>query len=194
MLKPYNETGQTLLEVLMSLGISSVLLLSTSTLLVHQQQLLSKLIEQAQLFIESQYLSNYLRGEIRRSGYAQSSSLYTQASQLGIGYKDDVEGYRRVFIWRDATQAKLKYCRDASIELAPIADTCAGNINYSMLNDKLFSMSEFIIATHPAIHGVLRVDYALAIKGAQPQQQGVYSASRNSLLSLSDEEDANEAP
>ncbi|GAD78396.1 hypothetical protein [Vibrio ezurae] len=180
MLRRSAQTGVSLLELILSLGLSSVLLLAVCTVLIHQQQLLSVQIKQTQLLIESQYLTRYLRGEIRRSGYQQLQSTYIEASALGVGYQDAQGDYRRFFIWRDASQYKLKYCADATLASQPLAQTCAQNINYSMLNDKLLSLRQWQVSGIGSSGQLLRIDYAIAIKGESPVSHQLLTTSRNS--------------
>ncbi|MDN3717029.1 hypothetical protein [Vibrio breoganii] len=98
------QSGLSLLELVLGLSLSSLLLLSSSTLFVHQQQLLSQQIKRTQLLIASHHLATYLRGEVRRAGYAQSSGIEIQGAKISLGYKDEAGEYRRVSIWRDALQ------------------------------------------------------------------------------------------
>ncbi|GEM78728.1 hypothetical protein [Vibrio superstes] len=173
------QSGLSLLELLLGLGLSSLLLLSSSSLFVHQQQLLSQQIKRTQLLIASHHLATYLRGEIRRAGYAQSSGIEIQESKIALGYKDDTGEYRRVSIWRDALQYKLKYCADSHASELPLLDTCSNTINFSMLNDKLLSMRGFEVSKASDGVSLLRIDYAIGLKGESPKANFIYVASRN---------------
>ncbi|MEZ8989334.1 hypothetical protein AB4343_17445 [Vibrio breoganii] len=173
------QSGLSLLELVLALGLSSLLLLSSSTLFVHQQQLLSQQIKRTQLLIASHHLATYLRGEVRRAGYAQSSGIEIHESRIALGYKDDAGEYRRVSIWRDALQYKLKYCADSHASELPLLDTCSNAINFSMLNDKLLSMRDFEVTKATDDGSLLRIDYAIALKGKSPIVRVIYVASRN---------------
>ncbi|OBT16826.1 hypothetical protein A9264_10020 [Vibrio sp. UCD-FRSSP16_10] len=179
------SAGLSLLELLLSLALSSSLLIASSTLLINQQQLLSAQIKQAQLLIDGQYLLTYLRGEIRRSGYVQPIPLYIEPSKLAVGYQYDVGEYRRVLLWREGSQSKLKYCTDATVQLSALQETCSDNINYSMLNEKLLSIKAFDVSLLPMTQGLVQVDYAIAIKGDEPTYNTLLTYSRNSVDDLS---------
>ncbi|GEA49299.1 hypothetical protein VIN01S_01030 [Vibrio inusitatus NBRC 102082] len=178
------ESGLSLFELVLGLGLSSLLLISASTLFLHQQQLLSQQIKRTQLLIASHQLTTYLRGEIRRAGHAQSSAVEIEGSTVALGYKDEGGQYRRVSIWRDASQDKLKYCADSHSSELPLLDICSSTINFSMLNDKLFSMSSFEITQVSDSGNLLRIDFAIALKGQPPLARVIYVASRNSAPSL----------
>ncbi|MEZ9668352.1 hypothetical protein AB4262_17175 [Vibrio breoganii] len=173
------QSGLSLLELVLGLSLSSLLLLSSSTLFVHQQQLLSQQIKRTQLLIASHHLATYLRGEVRRAGYAQSSGIEIQGAKISLGYKDEAGEYRRVSIWRDALQYKLKYCTDSHASELPLLDTCSNAINFSMLNDKLLSMRDFEVTKATDDGSLLRIDYAIALKGESPRANIIYVASRN---------------
>ncbi|MEZ9767213.1 hypothetical protein [Vibrio breoganii] len=173
------QSGLSLLELVLGLSLSSLLLLSSSTLFVHQQQLLSQQIKRTQLLIASHHLATYLRGEVRRAGYAQSSGIEIQGAKIAFGYKDEAGEYRRVSIWRDALQYKLKYCADSHASELPLIDTCSNAINFSMLNDKLLSMRDFEVTKATDDGSLLRIDYAIALKGESPRANIIYVASRN---------------
>ncbi|GAB7218275.1 hypothetical protein [Vibrio comitans] len=178
------QSGLSLLELVLGLGLSSLLLISSSSLFLHQQQLLSQQIKRTQLLIASHHLATYLRGEIRRAGYAQSSAVEIQESKIALGYKDDTGEYHRVSIWRDASQSKLKYCADSNLSELPLLDTCSNAINYSMLNDKLLSMRNFEVIDVYGNGNLLRIGYSIALKGESPATSVIYSASRNNTPSL----------
>ncbi|GAD89476.1 hypothetical protein VHA01S_020_00580 [Vibrio halioticoli NBRC 102217] len=173
------QQGLSLLELVLSLGLSSVLLVAVCTLLVHQQQLLAQQIKHTQRFIESHYLASYLRGEVRRAGYQQLASTYIEASKLGLGYQDEQGGYRRILIWRDAAQYKLKYCADSTDAPQPLAQTCSENINYSMLNDKLLSFRQLDVIGLGSAEHLIDIEYGIAIKGESSVTHQVLVASRN---------------
>ncbi|GEA59594.1 hypothetical protein [Vibrio comitans] len=178
------QRGLSLLELVLGLGLSSLLLISCTTLFLHQQQLLSQQIKRTQLLIASHHLATYLRGEIRRSGHAQSSAIKVQDEKISWGYRDESEEYRRVSIWRDASQYKLKYCADSGFSELPLLETCLSTINYSMLNDKLLSMRGFEVKEASGEGMLLRIGYSIALKGESPVSSVIYVASRNNTSSV----------
>lgn len=152
--------GYSLVELAISLSISSLLLLSVGTLLIGFHQQTMDELKQAQLYLQSQMVNEMLRAEFAKSGFSVSEAISTSEHEVSLGYLSS-QGFERVGL--RAQDKKLKLCRSNSPTYQPIANVCSDVTNFSMLNDKLLSVESFM-ASKVVSHAV-HLEYQLRLKG-----------------------------
>ncbi|GAM55795.1 hypothetical protein JCM19231_2397 [Vibrio ishigakensis] len=152
--------GYSLIELTITLSISSLLLLSVSSLLMGlHQQTLSEL-KRVQLLLQAQQINELIRTEFFRAGFKVSAASSVIPVGIGVSYLGD-SGYERLAVHLEDN--KLKLCRDSSPSYSSITSVCDEVSNFSMLNDKLISVDAFEV-TDVASHA-FNLEYELRPKG-----------------------------
>ncbi|GAM69217.1 hypothetical protein JCM19236_5530 [Vibrio sp. JCM 19236] len=160
--------GYSLIELAITLSISSILLLSVSTLLVGlHQQTLSEL-KRVQLLLQAHQINELIRTEFFKAGFKVSAATSHIPAGIGVSYLGD-SGYERLAVHLEDN--KLKLCRDSNPTYSSITSVCDEVSNFSMLNDKLISVDAFEVTE--VVSYAFNLEYELRPRG----QSKVYSQS-----------------